>query len=94
MYSQEQRKTLAVSVLQTLAELNCDQEGIQGVRISVVPRDQKGEQMSRKWYLIGDPAVRDKINATLRVAGMSIVLGFACIGFGTVLGAWVQILAW
>lgn len=50
--------------------------------------------MKRKWYLIGDPAVRDKVNFVLRVIGMSIVLGFACIGLGTVLGAWVQILAW
>ena len=94
MYSQEQRKTLAVSVFQTLAELHCDQEGIQGVRISVVPRDQKGEQMSRKWYLIGDPAVRDKVNFVLRVTGMSIVLAMACVGLGVVLRMVVTILAW
>ena len=30
-------------------------------------------------YLIGDPAVREKLNGTLRVVGMSIVLGFSCI---------------
>ena len=94
MYSQEQRKTLAVSVLQTLAELHCDQEGIQGVRFSVVPRDQKGEQMSRKWYLIGDPAVRDKVRFVFRTIGMSLVLGFSCIGFGVFLHAIVQICAW
>ena len=47
-----------------------------------------------KWYLIGDPAIRDKINSTLRVTGMSIVLGFACIGLGAFLRAVVTILAW
>ena len=47
-----------------------------------------------KWYLIGDPAIRDKINSTLRVTGMSIVLGYACIGFGVFLLRVVQILAW
>lgn len=48
----------------------------------------------RKFYIFGNPETRKKINRTLRVIGMSIVLGFACIGFGAVLGAWVQILAW
>lgn len=48
----------------------------------------------RKVYLIGDPAVRDKVNSTLRVIGMSLVLGFACIGFGVFLRAVVTILAW
>jgi len=50
--------------------------------------------MKRKWYLIGDPVRRDRLNSTLRVIGMSLVLGFACIGFGAVLISWVQILAW
>lgn len=48
----------------------------------------------RKWYLIGDPVKREKINSTLRVIGMSLVLGFACIGFGVILRVVVQILAW
>ena len=48
----------------------------------------------RKIYLIGDPALRDKINSTLRVIGMSLVLGFACIGLGCFLHAVVTILAW
>ena len=47
-----------------------------------------------KWYLIGDPAVREKINSTLRVTGMSIVLGFACIGLGALARVVVTILAW
>lgn len=50
--------------------------------------------MKRKWYLIGDPVKRDKVNSTLRVIGMSLVLGFACIGFGVILGVIVQISAW
>ena len=50
--------------------------------------------MKRTWYLIGDPVKRDRLNQTLRVIGMSLVLGFACIGLGTVLIAVVQILAW
>ena len=50
--------------------------------------------MERKWYLIGDPVRRDRLNSTLRVIGMSLVLGFACIGFGAVLITVVQILAW
>ena len=50
--------------------------------------------MKRTWYLIGDPIKRDRLNQTLRVIGMSLVLGFACIGFGTVLITVVQILAW
>lgn len=48
----------------------------------------------RKWYLIGDPVKRENVNSTLRVIGMSIVLGFACIGLGVVLRMVVQILAW
>ena len=48
----------------------------------------------RKYYIIGDPAVRDKINSTLRVIGMSLVLGFACIGLGCFLHAVVTILSW
>ena len=48
----------------------------------------------RKWYLIGDPVKRDKVNSTLRVIGMSLVLGFACIGLGVVLRMVAQILAW
>lgn len=48
----------------------------------------------KKWYLIGDPAIREKISSTLRVIGMSFVLGFACIGFGCFLRAVAQILAW
>ena len=50
--------------------------------------------MKRKWYLIGDPVKRNWLNSLLRVIGMSIVLGFACIGFGAVLMTVVQILAW
>ena len=50
--------------------------------------------MKRTWYLIGDPVKRDKLNSTLRVIGMSLVLGFACIGFGVFLMTVVQILAW
>jgi len=49
---------------------------------------------TRQFYLIGDPAKRNKLNSTLRVIGMSLVLGFACIGLGTVLITVVQILAW
>ena len=48
----------------------------------------------RKYYIIGDPKVREKINWTLRVIGMSIVLGYACIGFGVFLHAVAQVLAW
>ena len=44
--------------------------------------------------MIGDPIKRNKLNSTLRVIGMSLILGFACIGLGTVLIAVVQILAW
>ena len=48
----------------------------------------KGEDLLKtKYYIIGDPVKREKIRSTLRVIGMSIVLGFACIGFGAVLGA-------
>lgn len=50
--------------------------------------------MSRKWYLIGNPAVRDRLNKNLRIIGMSIVLAFACIGFGVLMSVIVQILAW
>jgi len=50
--------------------------------------------MKRKWYLIGDPDKRNRLNQTLRVIGMSLVLGFACIGFGVILGVIVQISAW
>ena len=49
---------------------------------------------TRRFYLIGDPIKRNNLNSTLRVIGMSLVLGFACIGLGTVLIAVVQILAW
>ena len=49
---------------------------------------------TRRFYLIGDPVKRNKLNSTLRVIGMSLILGFACIGFGAVLSVWVQILAW
>lgn len=48
----------------------------------------------RKYYIIGNPEIREKISATLRVIGMSLVLGFACIGFGVFLHAIVQICAW
>ena len=48
----------------------------------------------RKMYIIGDPALREKISATLRVIGMSLVLGFACIGLGVLLSVVVQICAW
>ena len=50
--------------------------------------------MERKWYLIGDPVRRDRLNSTLRVIGMSLVLGFACIGFGVVLRQVLTILSW
>ena len=50
--------------------------------------------MKTRYYIIGDPVKRDKIRFVLRVIGMSVVLGFACIGFGVVLITWVQILAW
>lgn len=50
--------------------------------------------MSRKFYLIGDPALREKIKTTLRVIGMSLVLGFACIGFGVIMSVICQICAW
>ena len=49
---------------------------------------------TRRFYLIGDPVKRDRLNQTLRVIGMSLVLGFACIGFGVILGVIVQISAW
>jgi len=52
-------------------------------------------------YIIGDPAKREKIArvvrpvvATLRVIGMSIVLGMACIGFGVFLRQLLTILSW
>lgn len=45
-------------------------------------------------YIIGDPVLREKIKTTLRVIGMSLVLGLACIGFGTLLSVYVQICAW
>ena len=60
----------------------------------MIRAEKKGDNMNRKWYLIGDPIKRDRLNSTLRVIGMSIVLGFACIGFGAVLITVVQILAW
>ena len=37
---------------------------------------------------------REKIRFVLRVIGMSLVLGFACIGFGVLLSVVVQICAW
>lgn len=33
-----------------------------------------------KTYLIGDPAVREKIRRTARIAWQSVVYAFACIG--------------
>lgn len=45
-------------------------------------------------YIIGDPAIREKVNSTVRVVVMSVVGGFACIGFGAVLRMVAQILAW
>ena len=55
----------------------------------------KGEDLLKtKYYIIGNPKVRAKIRYGLRLAGMSIVLGFACIGLGVVLRMVVQILAW
>lgn len=50
--------------------------------------------MKSKYYIIGDPVKRKKIRFVLRVIGMSLVLGFACIGFGVLLSVVVQILAW
>ena len=61
----------------------------------VTEPEMKGDSMkTRRFYLIGDPVKRNKLNSTLRVIGMSLVLGFACIGFGAVLMTVVQILAW
>ena len=34
----------------------------------------------RKTYLIGDPAVREKLNRRLRIAWKVTVYSFACIG--------------
>jgi len=45
-------------------------------------------------YLIGNPEIRNKILYVLRLIGMSVVLGYACIGFGVFLYAVCQILAW
>lgn len=45
-------------------------------------------------YIIGDPVLREKIRSTLRVIGMSIVLGLACLGFGVLLSVYLQIAAW
>lgn len=45
-------------------------------------------------YIIGDPVLREKIRSTLRVIGMSIVLGMACLGFGVLLSVYLQIAAW
>lgn len=50
--------------------------------------------MKTKYYIIGNPETREKIRSTLRVIGMSLVLGFACIGFGVLLSVVVQICAW
>lgn len=50
--------------------------------------------MKTRYYIIGDPVKREKIRSTLRVIGMSLVLGFACIGFGVLLSVVVQICAW
>lgn len=36
--------------------------------------------MKTKRYIIGDPAVREKINRTARIAWKSVVYAFACIG--------------
>lgn len=38
----------------------------------------------RKTYLIGDPAVREKIQRFFRIAWKSIVYAFACIGLFSV----------
>ena len=55
----------------------------------------KGEDLLKtKYYIIGNPKVRAKIRYGLRLAGMSIVLCFACIGLGAVLRMVAQILAW
>lgn len=48
----------------------------------------------RKFYIIGNPDTREKVNSTFRVIGMSIVLGYACIGFGVFLRMVVTILSW
>ena len=45
-------------------------------------------------YLIGDPAVRERVNETVRIVVKSIIGGFACIGLGVVLRMVAQILAW
>ena len=50
--------------------------------------------MRTKYYVIGDPVKRENIRFVLRVIGMSLVLGFACIGFGVLLSVVVQICAW
>jgi len=40
--------------------------------------------MKTKFYIIGDPAVREKIRSTARVVWYSFVYAFACIGIGNV----------
>lgn len=34
----------------------------------------------RKWYIIGDPAVREKIRRKARITWFSLVYGFAAFG--------------
>lgn len=36
----------------------------------------------RKYYIIGDPAKREKVRSTLRVVWFSFVYAFALIGLG------------
>ena len=45
-------------------------------------------------YLIGDPEIRERVKSALRVIGMSVILGFACIGVGVLLSVVLQICAW
>ncbi len=45
-------------------------------------------------YLIGDPAVREKLNRALRIAAKSIIGALACIGLGALLATVCQICAW
>ena len=38
----------------------------------------------RKFYIIGDPVIREKISTTARIIWKSIVYAFALIGVGNV----------
>jgi len=38
----------------------------------------------RKWFIIGDPAIRARIRRACRIAWFSVVYAFALIGVGNV----------